>query len=98
MTRIEHLMVCLMEECAEVSQRASKALRFGRHEVQPGQDQTNVERLVGELNDLLAVLGMLRQESIDFQTNFEDPVRIIEKIEKVERFLEYSRKCGTLQD
>jgi hypothetical protein len=37
MTRDEHLMTIAMEECAEVAQRVSKAVRFGMEEIQPGQ-------------------------------------------------------------
>jgi hypothetical protein len=31
----DHLLACLAEECAEVSQRVMKALRFGINEIQP---------------------------------------------------------------
>ena len=41
----------LIEECAEVIQRATKMLRFGRDEVQAGQDLTNAERLALEIGD-----------------------------------------------
>ena len=56
------LLVILMEECAEVTQRASKALRFGVSEVQPGQPHTNAERLTDEIGDLIAVLARLTDE------------------------------------
>ena len=55
----EMLLDALMEECAEVIVRASKALRFGLDEIQPGQALTNRERLEAELNDLAGVLAML---------------------------------------
>lgn len=45
MKRHEHLLSILAEECCEVGQRVSKALRFGLDEVQPGQDLSNAERI-----------------------------------------------------
>ena len=52
MNRVEYLLVCLMEECAEVQQAAAKALRFGL------TDQ-NLDDLYGEYVDVAAVFGML---------------------------------------
>ena len=48
----------LMEECAEVQQRASKLLRFGIEEVQPGQPHSNADRLGHEIGDLLEVVAL----------------------------------------
>jgi hypothetical protein len=61
MERTQYLLICLSEECAEVSQRASKALRFGLQEVQSGQEQTNAERIAQEFQDLLAIIEMLEE-------------------------------------
>ena len=54
--RERELLVILMEECAEVQQRAAKLIRFGRDEVQPGQPLSNAERLADEYGDMLALL------------------------------------------
>lgn len=59
MTYDENLLVCLSEECDEVSQRACKAIRFGVDEVQEGQELSNAERIVYEFNDLFAVMEMI---------------------------------------
>ena len=59
MNLTEHHLVLLMEECAEVAQRASKQLRFGRDEVQPGQSLSNGERLREELLDVYACVEFL---------------------------------------
>lgn len=59
MTKREYLLVCLMEECAEVAQRASKALRFGLDEVQQGKDLSNEQLIVEELRDLEVTRLML---------------------------------------
>ena len=54
--REREILTILIEEAAEVQQRASKILRFGRDEVQPGQDLTNKTRLSGEVGDFQAVV------------------------------------------
>jgi len=91
MTRDEHLMTIAMEECAEVAQRVSKALRFGMEEIQPGQPLTNAERIRQEYSDLAATLEML---------GIGAPLGrwMDEKRAKVTQFLEYSAQCGTLTD
>lgn len=62
------VLTIIIEEAAEVQQRATKMLRFGVKEVQPGQPYTNSERLADEVGDLSAILeraycaGLLSQE------------------------------------
>ena len=46
----------LIEECAEVTQRATKLLRFGIDEVQPGQPLSNRQRLSREIGDLQVMI------------------------------------------
>jgi hypothetical protein len=46
----------LIEECAEVTQRATKLLRFGVDEVQPGQPLSNMQRLCMEIGDLQVMI------------------------------------------
>lgn len=91
MTVEQCLLVCVMEECAEVAHRASKALRFGMDEVQPGQPLTNEDRLWGEVNDLIGVLILL-QEKRDHPGPSDHAVQ--QKRGKVERFMAYSVECG----
>lgn len=94
MNRQEHLLTILAEECAEVAQRASKALRFGLGEVQPGQSLTNAERIVGELADLFSVVSMLVDEehiNLCGSAAAEQAKRA-----KVEKFLQLSEQLGTL--
>lgn len=55
------LLIILMEECAEVTQRASKMLRFGIDEVQPGHRLTNAQRLAQEVGDLYEVVERLSE-------------------------------------
>lgn len=59
MTEKDLVLVMLMEECSEVIQRASKQLRFGRDEVQPGQQEPNHARLRDEILDVLVAIRRL---------------------------------------
>jgi hypothetical protein len=90
MNRTEHLLFKLAEECAEVTQEASKAAIFGMDEVMPGQPLTNRERVMRELNDLFAIAEMLGLQHVD-------RAAIEAKKRKVEHYMEYAEKeCGTL--
>jgi hypothetical protein len=94
MTRKEHLLVILMEECAEVQKECAKALRFGLDEKYlPESDETNAESINREISDLVGVMQMLQD---DGHLQLIDYNRVEEKIKKVEKYLEYSKKVGTL--
>lgn len=95
MKRDEHLMAILGEEAVEVAHRASKMLRFGRQEVEPKQTRTNEERLFDEMCDLIAVYKMLGLPTLKSDAA---AVKMFEKKNKVEKFLAYSKECGTLED
>jgi hypothetical protein len=95
MTREEHLLTVASEECAEVAQRVSKALRFGLEEIQPGQRFTNAERIMHEYADLCAAMEMLEEEGL-VATGGDFAAMVSDKKEKVGAFLEYSKRCGTL--
>lgn len=98
MTRTEHLLIILAEECAEVGQRVTKALRFGLDEKEPGQDVSNEHRICEELADLFTMVDMLEDYGILTKLGgfsfYYDKTR--GKREKVARYLEYSKECGTL--
>jgi NTP pyrophosphatase (non-canonical NTP hydrolase) len=49
----------LQEESAEVIQAVSKVRRFGEHNHHPDREQTNLQELVGELEDWLAIVAAL---------------------------------------
>jgi hypothetical protein len=98
-TRTEHLLVILMEECAEVAHRASKALRFGLAEVQPGQPLRNAKRIEHEFIDLVAAWDMLQaSHPFDLCGTGEFRVRVETKKAKVEEFLAFSAGLGTVDD
>jgi NTP pyrophosphatase (non-canonical NTP hydrolase) len=99
MNRTDHLLIRLAEECGEVVQRVSKALVFGLAEKQEGQLLTNEERLKGEVIDVIAVLSMLIDAGLDImpKADYEDAARVVAKRDRVEKYLEYSRKQGRLE-
>lgn len=100
MTRGDHLLTIVAEECVETAQRATKALRFGLEEVQPGQDMSNAKRLMQEFADLSMALMMLSEENTAFGREYENAHQYTEwldaKRSKVRHFLEYSAQQGRL--
>ena len=94
MTRTEHLLVILAEECNEVAQRCAKALRFGLREIEPGQRLTNADRIMQEYADLMALVDMLVEDQSLPHGHLT--LAIQQKRAKVKRFLNYSEECGTL--
>ena len=90
MNRTEHLLTILAEECGEVTQRVCKALRFGLADVQEDQYEDNLRRLEREAADVMTMFVML-----GIRVRDEDKVA---KRARVEKYLEYSRKVGTLKD
>ena len=57
--KIQYLTAKLQEEAAEVIQAVSKINRFGENNKHPDRSTTNLEELVGELEDLLAIVAAL---------------------------------------
>lgn len=98
MTQEEYLLVCLMEECSEISQAAAKALRFGLEDTHPERvDKTNELELLTEFYQLLTVMDML-QENGKIK-NFS-PTEIQEikdkKKSKLIEYMSYSQDKGKL--
>lgn len=101
LTRKQYLLQCLQEECMEVAERASKAVRFGLDEVPalehlPGNVDryNNAQMIMGEVNDLMGVLHLLWVEDIIPTIDYD---RVILKTAKVEKYMTYSRKLGILE-
>ena len=95
MNRQEHLLTIVGEECSEVHQVCSKALRFGLEHKKPDQSHTNHIRLLQEFNDLLGAMELLFQcpiENLISRTDMEA------KKERIEKFLEISKECGRLSE
>ena len=98
MNKQEHLLTILGEEGAEIAQIVSKINRFGLEEVNvlepDGPD--NRDRLVDELNDLLAVADLLVEDGI-IPSHWQSAEKRSKKIEKVRRFMGYAEKIGTIK-
>jgi hypothetical protein len=100
MTKSELMVLKLIEEAAEVQQRAAKLMQFGPEESQAtalrnlgGNDApqgTNRERLQAELLDLCAVAQLLG-------FRYPTPEEVSGKLTKIERYWEYSLECGVLR-
>ena len=95
MTRTQHLIVILGEEGVEVSQRTTKALRFGIDEIQPEQPLNNASRIMQEMADMIGVYEMLQSEGVLPPVNRD---MIEAKKIKVENFLKYSESLGLVSD
>lgn len=80
------LLHVLIEECAEVQQRATKMLRFGVQEIQPGQPLTNRARLSIECGDLTVIGDMCLEAGLIDASVAQD--HIPAKRIKLQKFLQ----------
>lgn len=94
MNKIEYLLVKLAEECAETSQRATKALTFGVDEIQEGQELTNAERIIYEFNDIMTIMIELNRLGVFKEIVNED--MILSKKDKLQKYMIYSQEKGCL--
>jgi NTP pyrophosphatase (non-canonical NTP hydrolase) len=83
------LLTILIEECAEVAQRATKMLRFGVMEVQEGQKLTNAERLSDETGDLECLITMCADEGLMVKSRIHDAHR--KKWAKLEKYMQTAK-------
>jgi len=100
MTLTQYHLIKLAEEAAEVAQIALKAAHFGLSEVQPGMEETNAERIYGELNDLLAMvhrLGEVSNQEFWFDIGTLDHEAMSRKLQKVAHYLAYSQSLGLVE-
>lgn len=106
MTIKQFLLLKTMEECDEVSQRASKQMQFGRDEAQGtgvhGEDATiyptNSQRLRGEVNDLLSMIRMLEfLGELSEASDVELACAYAAKYAKIAKYLKYSQDLGNVE-
>jgi len=96
MNKQQYLLIKLAEEASEVAQIALKTAQFGLHETYPGQPKSNIDRVLAEVTDFLAVLEML---DCQLELRFEaDRGELEEKKTKVEKYLAISRELGEVHD
>jgi hypothetical protein len=100
MTETEHLLSCLAEECAEIAQEVSKALRFGIDNVfaDARGDRTVRAKIVSEYYDLLGVVDLLKERKILELDAVEELTARDAKREKLLRMLDYAREVGALRE
>lgn len=107
MTREKFLLLKLIEECAEVAQRASKQIQFGAQETQgkgspskdpsPDTQLTNAQRLLGEIIDFAVIVDLLydaKQIPDSSEVDFDQAKET--KIAKLNKYLAYSRQLGEI--
>lgn len=78
----------IAEKCAEVAQRALKAQQFGLGEVQPGQDQNNLDRLLGEFHDLFTTFQNF--SDLVNADPIPDLTKRVARLKKMDKFLQLS--------
>jgi hypothetical protein len=93
----EHLLTIVSEECAEIAQRSSKAIRFGLLDVQDGQKLDNAERLVDEFHDLIAVMLLMEIRGI-MPSVFPTTEQLEWKIKRKIEYIEVAKKFGTIDN
>lgn len=102
LNEVDYLLTKLAEEATEVAQRALKAVEFGLDEVQPGQEQSNAERIGWGVIDILTILLMLADLDVEIQAAAaaDDAMldaAIAAKKAKVKKYMQLSRELGKLE-
>ena|SRR5579863_73715 len=97
MNKEQFLLLKLSEECAEVAQRCSKQIQFGKYEVQSGQNLTNAERLKNEIVDFMSIVTLLQDAGEIPELGPAGPA-FIEKKQKLQKYLKLSASLGTLPE
>lgn len=99
MRRNEYLALVAMEECAEIQQALSKAIRFGFDDHHPSRaDEMNEEQLLTEFYQLTAMIEEMQNKGI-IAGFAQDKIEKVKqnKIEKVYKYMEYSKANGLLE-
>jgi len=93
MNKNEYLLSCISEECNEVGKQVSKILRFGGDDIPPNSSKNNTALLIEEITDLVAVIELYFNQPI---TNLVEDEAVLNKITKLQKWMEYSKTQGTL--
>ena len=97
MNKTEHLLTCLIEECAEIQKAATKALRFGLDDHALDQIITNGESIAEEFIDLTAVIELLENEDIIPSRRSTQSTQT--KKNKIEKYMRYAEsRCTLIKD
>lgn len=91
-SEVNHLLFCLAEEAAELSQAACKAGRFGPEDTYDN-GVTNSEQIVKEFNDILGVMQVLLEHGIVL-TGIANDTSVAKKVAKVYKYMRYALHEG----
>lgn len=80
-TNTQYYLDKLQEEAAEIIQAVSKIRRFGPDSQHPQRNSTNLQELVGELEDFLALVAALEADKL-FDLTQNQP-RIAHKFKQI---------------
>ncbi len=83
------VLTILIEECSEIQKRATKMLRFGVDEIQPGVKLDNKARLSQEIGDFLCVYYMAIDAGLTNQALVLPAQQ--EKRKKLERYMQTTK-------
>lgn len=99
MKQFENMLVTVSEECAEIQQAVSKALRFGLENHHPNNpDATNADDILHEFIQLQALIESLQEHGqLPAWDDFTVQTMKNNKIRNVAKWQEVSFECGTLQ-
>jgi len=90
--REREILTILIEEAAEIQHRATKALRFGLQEVQPGQNYNNADRLAHEVGDLEEVVKLAEDEGL--LQEIAITAGRFSKRKQLEKYMQTARQTG----
>lgn len=99
MRKNEYLALVAMEECAEIQQALSKAIRFGFDDHHPSRaDETNEEQMLTEFYQLTAMIEELQKHGI-IKGFTQEKINQVQqnKIKKVYKYMDYSTGKGLLE-
>lgn len=95
MNLIENLVQTAAEEAAELAVAFSKGNRFTLQSIDPKTQKPSHETIVAKMNDILAVIELLRDRGV-ILAGIGDPTSVGESKKKFVEHLEISQKAGAL--
>jgi len=90
MNRLAHLLACVGEEAGEISQAVGKSQRFGVLNINPASGKSNLDDLVKEYHNLVAVVEMLCGEFDS--VGIVDRERVDKKKQRVAAWMLYAEQ------
>lgn len=95
MNTTNYLLICLMEEAAELQQAAAKSLRFGLDNHHPDSTITNIQQLTLELKDIISICNLLADDGV-LPPNWDEYIQC--KKDRLKHWMNVSKDCGILED